>query len=243
MKTLRRQWYSISPVEQNVTIHSRKLRHRLERNVRSKRFAIFRDLPNVTPFRVATSGRKTAPFSKMANSTPIRNFSKATFHRRKGATAKVKRPKIWTCALKARSSPEWSLASDQSLLGLQGKSLDPEQISRNGTRPEAAYRPAACAAVTPDTEQRPTSRQVKDYRRTCKTNNEWMFTTCTTHTTFLEASPVVQVQRDSSIVFFQRCTLPVASLTRSASARPCFNFCGLPQEDAVCRQVQKSIPT
>ena len=223
MKTLRRQWYSISPAEQNVTIHSRKLRHKLERNVRSKRFVILRDLPNVTPFRVATSGRKTAPLSKMANSTPIRTFPNATFHRRKGATAKVKRPKSW--------------------LGLQRKSFDPEEVSRDDTRLEAAYRPAACAAVTPDTEQRPTSRQVKDYRRTCKTNNEWMFTTCTTHTTFLEASPVVQVQRDSSIVFFQRCTLAVASLTRSASARPCFNFCGLPQEDDVCRQVQKSIPT
>ena len=100
MKTLRRQWYSISPVEQNVPIHSRKLRHRLERNVRSKRFVILRELPNVTTFRVSTFGRKTAPFPKIANSTPIRNFSNATFHRREGATAKVKRPKIWTCVLR-----------------------------------------------------------------------------------------------------------------------------------------------
>ena len=96
---------------------------------------------------------------------------------REGQTAKH----VDVCA-KAQSSPEWSLARDQGLIGLQRKSLDPKEVSRDDTRLEAAYLPAACPAVTPDTEQRPTSGQVKDYRRTSNMNNEWMFTTCTTHT-------------------------------------------------------------
>ena len=143
---------------------------------------ILREKPNVTPFGVVTFGRKTALFAKMGNSTPIRTFPNATFHRRKGATAKAKRPNMWTRV--SRHGPHLSgpLPAIKACLAFR-ESLSIPRRCHGMTR---AWRPPTCQrhvqAVTPDTEQRPTSGQVKDYRRTSNMNNEWMFTTCTTQT-------------------------------------------------------------
>ena len=194
---------------------------------------ILRELPNVTPFRVATFGRKTAPFPKMALADAHSGFSRRNVPQeersnREGQTAKH----AHVCA-KARSSPEWFHTSDQSLLDIQRKSLDPEEISRDETRLEPVYRPAACPAVTPDTEKRPTSGQVKDYRRTGKTNSEWMFITCTTHTNISQSVPRCA---GSAWLFSRACRCIVV---RSASAHPCFNVCGFSQGDDVCGQSKK----
>ena len=125
---------------------------------------------------------------------------------------------------KARSSPEWFHTSDPGLLRLQRKSLDPEEVSQDETRLEAAFRPAACPAVTPDTEQSPTSVQVKDYRHVCSQPAQHI-------PRFLRASHVVQVQRGSSVAFFSTLNARRCIVARSASTHPCFDVCGFPQGD------------
>ena len=49
----------------------RRRKPRLEPDVRSSRCVIIRQIPNATPFRVATFTRTTPPFHKMPNTTPL----------------------------------------------------------------------------------------------------------------------------------------------------------------------------
>ena len=62
----------------------RRRRPRLEPDVRSSRYVIVREIPNATPFRVATFTRTTLPFHEMPNATPIGLFPTGTLVRKKG---------------------------------------------------------------------------------------------------------------------------------------------------------------
>ena len=53
----------------------RRRKARLEPDVRSSRFVIAREIPNATPFRVATFTRTTPPFHKIAKRDAFRTFS------------------------------------------------------------------------------------------------------------------------------------------------------------------------
>ena len=61
----------------------RRRKPRLEPNVRSSRFVIVREIPNATPFRVATYTPTTLPFQKMPNAMPIGLFPTSTLVRKK----------------------------------------------------------------------------------------------------------------------------------------------------------------
>ena len=61
----------------------RRRRPRVEPDVRSSRFVIVRDIPNATPFRVATFTWTTLPMHRMPNATPIGLFPTGTLVRKK----------------------------------------------------------------------------------------------------------------------------------------------------------------
>ena len=61
----------------------RRRKPRLEPDVRSSRFVIVREIPDATPFRVATFTRTTLPIHKMPNATPIGLFPTGTLVRKK----------------------------------------------------------------------------------------------------------------------------------------------------------------
>ena len=62
----------------------RRRKPRLEPDVRSSRIVIEHEIPNATPFRVATFTRTILPFHKMPNTTPIGLFPTTTLNRKKG---------------------------------------------------------------------------------------------------------------------------------------------------------------
>ena len=61
----------------------RRRRHRLELEVRSSRFVIVREIPNATPFRVATFTRTTPPVPKNAKRDAYRTFPQGRLFGRK----------------------------------------------------------------------------------------------------------------------------------------------------------------